>query len=269
MIYAISDLHLGDGGPRDNSVANLPALNTFLDYVQDMGGRLIICGDMFEFWQANLSAVLVHHESLLDRLANMDVTYVVGNHDIDLLHFCDPKLTSRIKFIHPFFKRMRVEAWGLECGHQWKFIHGHTSDPVCLSTNPGIARIGAIYSALMEDKNGSPFRNKVTIESQTVGRVEWLIDMWRWCRGLQSRQREIYRNVYEKHLTYPNCSLRVVTGVVMGHTHQAGRAGSRLFNCGTWAEDRCSFVQVQGAGQVYDWVDSTPKINTTQLLRSR
>ena len=268
MIYAISDLHLGDGGPRDNSVANLPALNTFLDYVQDTGGRLVICGDMFEFWQANLSTVLLHHEPLLDRLANMGATYVVGNHDIDLLHFCDPKLTSRIKFVHPFFKKMRAEAWAFEHGCHWTFIHGHRSDPACWSNNPGLGRISAIYSALKEDKNGSPFRNKVTVESQTVGRIEWLIDMWRWCRGLQSRQREIYSDVIRTHLSRYTCT----RGVVMGHTHQAGRAGSMLLNCGTWAEDVCSFVRIQGAvgaGQAYDWVDGAPKINTTALLESR
>jgi UDP-2,3-diacylglucosamine pyrophosphatase LpxH len=221
---------------------------------------------MFEFWQANLSTVLLHHEPLLDRLANMGATYVVGNHDIDLLHFCDPKLTSRIKFVHPFFKKMHTEAWFDVKGVRWKFIHGHRSDPACSSNNPGLGRISAIYSALKEDQNGSPFRNKVTVESQTVGRIEWLIDMWRWCTGRLSRQREIYSDVRAKHLTGPDRPW----GVVMGHTHQAGRAGSQTLNCGTWAEDRCSFVRIQGgAGQVYDWVNGAPKINTTGLLGSR
>jgi UDP-2,3-diacylglucosamine pyrophosphatase LpxH len=88
--YVVSDLHIGDGGPRDNFAhgPGAPLLDSFLDFVDQQDGRLVICGDLFEFWQANLSKVLVRHEPLLARLARMDTIYVLGNHDADLLYFC-------------------------------------------------------------------------------------------------------------------------------------------------------------------------------------
>ena len=33
-------------------------LRSFLDFVEDNHGRLVICGDLFELWQSNISKVL-------------------------------------------------------------------------------------------------------------------------------------------------------------------------------------------------------------------
>jgi len=85
-IFVISDLHMGDGGARDNFALNNreKELGLFLDYVASQQGELIILGDLFDFWQMNLSKVVTTHIPLLDRLAAMNATYVVGNHDADL-----------------------------------------------------------------------------------------------------------------------------------------------------------------------------------------
>ena len=78
-------LHMGDGGARDNFPLGdrEKQLNLFLDYVGSQQGELIILGDLFDFWQMNLSKIVMKHMPLLDRLAAMNATYVVGNHDAD------------------------------------------------------------------------------------------------------------------------------------------------------------------------------------------
>jgi hypothetical protein len=50
----------------------------------------------------NLSLLLVKRRELLDHFALLDVTYVPGNHDVDLAHFEGTDLV-----LHPFFQRMR------------------------------------------------------------------------------------------------------------------------------------------------------------------
>ncbi len=100
-VYAISDLHMGDGGPRDNFAYGdrEDRIQLFLDFVEDNHGRLVICGDLFELWQSNVSKVLTKRMWLLDRLARMEAVYVLGNHDADLRYFVGQQHTW---LGHPF-----------------------------------------------------------------------------------------------------------------------------------------------------------------------
>ena len=138
-IFVISDLHMGDGGPRDNFAAGdkEQQLDLFIDFVKKENGELIIVGDLFEFWQASLGKVLVMRRPLIDRLSNMGATFVIGNHDSDL----EALIGSDI--LGPrFFKKDRIakklsiyddddiehpatleEIEGLECAAVWEPQH--------------------------------------------------------------------------------------------------------------------------------------------------
>ena len=59
-------------------------LNGFLDYVERNSGELLIVGDLLELWYCRLESVLSAHAELFDRLAEMNFTYILGNHDEDL-----------------------------------------------------------------------------------------------------------------------------------------------------------------------------------------
>src|SRR5262249_3782890 len=65
-IFVISDLHLGDGGARDNFEAGgkTRALRSFLDHVGSEGGELFVLGDLLELWQMNLSVLFVKRREL-------------------------------------------------------------------------------------------------------------------------------------------------------------------------------------------------------------
>ena len=57
-VVVISDLHLGDRGPRDSFAVGdrEKQLTLFLDFVDQQQGELVVLGDLFEFWQMNVSA---------------------------------------------------------------------------------------------------------------------------------------------------------------------------------------------------------------------
>lgn len=68
-IFVISDLHLGDHSKRDNffvkgkdqdgkEIDRSKLLTEFLDMVEENKGQLVILGDLFEFWQANVGEVI-------------------------------------------------------------------------------------------------------------------------------------------------------------------------------------------------------------------
>ena len=264
-IYVVSDLHMGDGGPRDNFAygSHEKDFLTFLDMVEDNHGRLVICGDLFELWQSNISKVITKRVWLLDRLSRMEATYVLGNHDADLRYFMSDE-RERLWLNHPFFRRMTNSFSRVVGGRRFHFTHGHVADPYCSSDTPGLGRITAIYSGLCEDKNGGPMLDKYrTVEDKAVGRLERLVSLWDRLRGKPDRFTAINRRLH-KLLVEPAGGYDVI---VCGHTHFPGHIGEWHYNSGTWAERTNSFVYVseKGAVGVFDWANKTATPNMTTL----
>lgn len=262
-LYAISDLHIGDGGPRDNFAygTHEQELLTFLDRVEADRGRLVICGDLFELWQANVSKVITKRVWLIDRLAAMETVYVLGNHDADLRYFMPGE---RDWLNHPFFCRMTDSFSQVIGGRRFHFTHGHIADPYCAGDTPGLGRITAIYSGLAEDEHGGPMLDKYrTVEAKVIGPLERLVSLWGRLRGRPDRFTEINRTLH-RLLVEPTDGYDVV---VCGHTHSPGRIGDWHYNCGTWAERTNSFVRIENDGTVgvFDWIDSRPVANETVL----
>jgi len=253
----ISDLHMGDGGPRDNFAYGSRAceFNAFLDAVEAQGTTLVICGDLFEFWQANLSAVITYRKPLLDRLARLGAIYIPGNHDADLSYFIGRKWLT-----HPFFRTMRLCHTITVAYRTFHFYHGHEEDPYCCTDRPGIGRISAIYAGLKEDRNGGPMLDKhKTVEDMTVGRIERCMSAVRKLFGLPGRVETLNARWLRR--------VPQDDAIVFGHTHSPGQKDGKLFNCGSWAETRNGFVRIYDDGSVHvmDWINCQAVPNETEL----
>lgn len=266
-IYCVSDLHLGDCGRRDNFSCmsggqRLTEFGHFLEFVEKNNGQLLILGDFFELWQSNMSAVLTAREQLLDRLARMKAIYVLGNHDIDLVHFIHHNWLG-----HSFFQRMCLSHTAEVAGRKFHFIHGHQTDDFCSGDTPGLGRITAIYTGLKEDRNGSPlYKGKYpTVEARSIGFLEGWVDFIGRLRGKPGRIQQMNRGLC--HLLDRDRSKYDV--LVSGHTHRAGKiAGWSIYNTGTWAEQTNSFVVISryGGVGVFDWVDDKAVPNQRKLF---
>ncbi len=262
-VFVVSDLHMGDGGPRDNFVIDNKEtqFNLFLDYVEENKGRLVICGDLFELWQSNISKVLTRRMKLLNRLADMETIYVIGNHDIDLRYFV---FNTKEWLPHPFFEHLCISCFVQIADKKFKLIHGHQADPYCNSEAPGLGRITAILSGLAEDKNGGPMLNKYrTVEDRVVGPMEKAVSVWNWLCGKPDRFTEINRRLYDLHLVDEDGP----DVVICGHTHFAGHIETWHYNSGTWAERVNSFIRIEpdATVQVYDWDDAQAVPNHKEL----
>jgi UDP-2,3-diacylglucosamine pyrophosphatase LpxH/uncharacterized membrane protein HdeD (DUF308 family) len=275
-IFVISDLHLGDGGLRDKFEAGNKTrqLRAFLDHVGAEGGELFILGDLFELWQMNLSLLLVKRREILDHFALLDVTYVPGNHDIDLAHF------EGTDFIHhPFFQRIRRPFIREVGGKRYAFSHGHETDAFNAGDDPGFGRMLAIFAALFEQQNGSP----LLAGGEGVGDVleqfgESMLTIWRVAaaavarRAVGQRNREAGPNSAPTPAQDPNRLLEHVAGVraalergaydvaVLGHTHKPGRIGGWYFNSGTWIGPRNTYLRISPDGDIryHEWKDDRP-----------
>ncbi|WP_437282773.1 metallophosphoesterase [Sorangium sp. So ce375] len=269
-IFVISDLHLGDGGARDNFDAGrkTPQLRAFLDHVGSEGGELFVLGDLFELWQMNLSLLLVKRRALLDQLATLRLVYVPGNHDIDLIHFIETDFLQ-----HPFFTCMRAPFVRELGGKRFRFCHGHETDPFNAGDHPGFGRMLTIFAGIFEDENGSPLLTSgESVEDILEQFGDSMLAIWR--RALATMDhRGMKGDVCPKVALTPAQSpdrlgehvdgIRAALDVgaydvtVLGHTHKAGRIGGWYFNSGSWTGPRNSFLRISPDGHVryLEWKD--------------
>ncbi|MFW6106556.1 MAG: UDP-2,3-diacylglucosamine diphosphatase [bacterium] len=281
-IFVISDLHIGDGGPRDNfghAESTRPEqLMAFLDYVEQENGELIIVGDLLEFWQSSLSKVIVHNLPLLDRFAELEATYVLGNHDADLLHFVGKSLLA-----HPLFASMTGPIERTIGGKRFKFMHGHEVDKANAGDTPGIGRVAAILAGIGEDLVGGPYLpNGKAVESYLMGIVGKAIGLWGWVvrwfkwkiaggppkvKGQLTPRQDPDRADEMLVLYDQNRQKEGYEVLIAGHTHQPGQMDGWYFNTGSWATTDNNFARIAPSGDVrlFDWIDGKPVANDNIL----
>jgi UDP-2,3-diacylglucosamine pyrophosphatase LpxH/uncharacterized membrane protein HdeD (DUF308 family) len=267
-IFVISDLHLGDRSGRDKFEAGdkTSPLRELLEHVGREDGELFILGDMFELWQMNLSALFIARRELLDQLAQLRVTYVPGNHDVDLVHFIEDDFLK-----HPFFQRMRAPFVREIGGKRFRFFHGHETDPFNAGDEPGFGRMLSIFGGVFEDAYGSP----LVKGGGAVGDVleqfgESMLTIWRVARMSMKKlpgKENVQPNAELTPAQNPDRLEEHVAGVradreagcyevaVLGHTHQAGRIGEWYFNSGSWMGPRNPFLRISPDGHVtyFEW----------------
>jgi UDP-2,3-diacylglucosamine pyrophosphatase LpxH len=255
--YVISDLHLVDGGPRDPFAwgDRLPHFNSFLDFVEEHSGHLIIAGDLLDLWRGNFSKAMMHYAKLLDRLAAMGAVYVLGNHDCDLRYFIG---TDHLT--HPIFKKMSLPFILNDCGKRIKIMHGHEADAYCANDMPGMGHILAIITAQMEEKNGGPVWHGKGIEELFVGGLEKMVTFHERFWGKKPRDLELMQGL-KVAVDNDECDM-----VVAGHTHTPGQIGNWYYNSGSWCTVKPnSFIWITGGEvRIFDWLDY-PIANTVVL----
>ncbi len=110
----VSDLHIQ--GLED------PTLKAFLAFLDEREGtisRLVIVGDLFDFWVGFRSVVYVHYVPVLERLWRLRqkgvvIDYVEGNHDFDLGPFFRDILKVNVI---PKEASLQLDHWNIYLTH--------------------------------------------------------------------------------------------------------------------------------------------------------
>jgi UDP-2,3-diacylglucosamine pyrophosphatase LpxH len=268
-IFVISDLHLGDGGVRDNFEAGgrTGPLHQFVDHVGAEGGELFILGDLFELWQMNTSRILVHRRPLLDHFVQLPLVYVPGNHDVDLVHFIGTGFLQ-----HPLFTNMRRPFERQLGGRRFRFFHGHELDRFNASEDPGFGQMLTIFAGLFEDQNKSPLlASGEAVEAVLEQFGESMLALWTSATAALSARVGISDDVEPRAALTPAQNpdrlaehlqgLRLARlrdgwdAAVLGHTHKLGCVGDWYHNSGTWVGSTPSFLRIDPEGHVryFEW----------------
>lgn len=183
-LYFLSDFHLG----APNAAASLErekAVVAFLESVRHDAGRIIIAGDIFDFWFEYKKAIPRGFTRLLGKLAELTdsgipIEVFVGNHDMWMRDYFQQELNIPVHYEPKVYewngKRFYIgHGDGLGPGdHGFKFIKKIFRNPLCqwlfgwLHPNLGIG-LANYFSRKSREKTGEA-------DAEFLGAdKEWLI----------------------------------------------------------------------------------------------
>ena len=234
--YIVSDLHMGDGSDTDNFAPYKQRFLNFLDKVQDEKAKLIIAGDAFEFWEACHGDVVKANFDLIARLLKMDATFVVGNHDVDLMGFIGMPLGCANNL---------VAGVDLEFnGRVIHICHGHEFD---IFNDANSMFTGKLTGLLFHKFELDVGRNKAEWVERVVEPIVrkimlQIIRFYRRVFARTSRERLLSPVSFMEawRAINPNCNL------ISGHTHMAGRYKDWHLDCGSWQDTQAHYVKICG-----------------------
>ena len=111
----VSDVHLG------TELSNRDRFINFIENLENDVDHFVLLGDILDFWRRDPVGVLLENADIIQKLMSIEpeinVSYIVGNHDFHLIRF--PQSYFGAKFD---LKR----DLSLEYGEtKYRFIHGH------------------------------------------------------------------------------------------------------------------------------------------------
>lgn len=274
-IFVVSDLHIGNGSSLDQfQIAGAePLFLRFLDYVSNEEGRLIITGDLLELWRFPLTEVIDHRHRLLDRIAEADPVYILGNHDACIANASQDQ-------VHSLFQCVQSPFTVTIGDQRFRLMHGHEHDPFIKNRLYSRTLPGWLSAAFLVKDNVCRWTGD-SIPNLFLEGGEYLLDFYHGLRGdvrgqvhpalrrhrerFQRRSRDSFRT--QKMLSryhHDKDDLNYDIAVV-GHSHKVGRCGNWYFNSGCWIGATHSFLKIWPDGRVeaYNWDRQGPRSNQT------
>jgi UDP-2,3-diacylglucosamine pyrophosphatase LpxH len=251
MIVVVSDVHLGsDVGRKCKGTGHAcddleldPLFQAFMeyigkDYLQTKEDRLILLGDIFDFWRKDAAEVLIENQEAVSKMKEIArrcvINYVVGNHDYSI------RGMWRVAGTKNLFSTMEKSLHLDIDGKAFTFIHGHQLEVLAnpydksqkvydsisalLCSTAGVTgtAASALWSYINPSINGDYMRSMQMSTSERLKGKHNALDTVE--KLAQSKSRSIYTGA-EGWLVY-------------GHTHRGYvDEMSRTANSGSWGRN--------------------------------
>ena len=279
-IFVISDMHIGSGGARDSfeQYDRSSSFCNFLNYVEKEAGEIIILGDFIDLWRFSLKKVIKARMDLLDRLSEMKISCIPGNHDQALMRYMNLD-----NLPHPFFNKITQPLVKYIGGRKFSFFHGHELDIFNRNLTPRIGRFLGLSSSWIEYIKGYPVFSSENIEDallnieekmfvsclnviKQLARILSLPEIFEDIQVLP-RQKRIEKMIL-KH-EYKN-EIEGNDVAISAHTHRPLKFQNWHFNSGSWTDKTNDFIRILPDGKVslFHWDKDTPKSNNNEIKSS-
>jgi UDP-2,3-diacylglucosamine hydrolase len=249
----LSDAHLGEGG-LEEELRKEEVLLSFLRSLDPWQDRLVICGDLFDFWYEYKYVVAAEHFRVIAVLAEqvekgLAVDYVAGNHDFWMRDF--------------FPKRLGIP------------VHRHAA-----TLQHGTLRIYASHGdGLRRDDRGYRLLKRVLQNRVNIALFRWVhpdlgYAFAHWVAGLSRKRdahpyRELDDSDYIRHADSLLASGYDV--VVLAHTHKRRllqREKGIFLNPGEWLSE-FTFGELRGnVASLKKWLFESGRAGRAETLET-
>ncbi|MFW6100667.1 MAG: metallophosphoesterase [Bacteroidota bacterium] len=235
--FIVSDLHMGDGSSADDFKPNKKLFLDFLEHVKRQEGTLILAGDVFELWQADLQSILKNNFEVFKMLFELRPKVIVGNHDYYLKTFID--------FDFVYYPALQIEA---ESGDIIRVEHGNVYDPnndpeKNMQLGKIVAAAGGIAENWVHPDIDETFMSFVG-KAKSVGNSVCEEITTPWTEEKRTKKKQSNNN-YVKAANNIVKENDDISWVVFGHTHNAEiKHEQHYVNSGCWVKEIPSFVKI-------------------------
>ena len=251
MIVVVSDVHLGsDVGRKSKGTGRAsddldldPLFQTFVgyigkEYLQTKEDRLILLGDIFDFWRKDAAEVMIENQDAVfkmrDIAARSAINYVVGNHDYSIREMW--KKAANKSLFSTMDKKLHLNIEG----EDFTFMHGHQFEVLA---NP------YDKSEKLYDSISAMLCNSAGVTGSAASAIWAAIDPETHLDYMKSMKKSVSERLKGKHnaidaveMLAQSKSRTIYTGaegwLVYGHTHRGYvDEESKTANTGSWGRD--------------------------------
>ncbi len=242
---AVSDVHLGaESGNRD----------TFIDFIENLGDdvdRLVLLGDILDFWRRDPVGVLLENIDIIQRLMSLEpeinVSYVLGNHDFHLIQFSKSYFGSMFDLDYDLSLRYGETTYRFIHGYQLEYKRFGTlaayelfADEMC-EAGDDVGRVAdAVWKKIVE---GGDVLNRIR---NLIGRPNWVSEMVG-----ETASPPVKRNLKKLE----GYAAQLTTGryagefLIYGHTHEPFvKMEKNIANTGSWVEGSTDYLELDAGG---------------------
>ncbi len=260
MIISVSDVHLGEEGypERDRQFSK------WLDFIKNgalrNGGHLVLLGDIFDFWRKDSVQILQEHSDVIEKLyefqSNVDIHYVIGNHDFYIGEVPEYFKANPFKFFGPAIDITEVQTFRFVHGYQLEvMVNPYSKD---MKLYESLARRLSYHSGLT-GQAASGIWNVICSLTQAEG--EYLSSMLKDPASRLNGKSSAGEKIMALAKSKGRCLLlgSPFDWLVYGHTHNSFiDPNSRTINTGSWGRGRSSdsmwYLKIdRGVPELVEW----------------
>nr|QNO49632.1 UDP-2,3-diacylglucosamine hydrolase [Methanosarcinales archaeon ANME-2c ERB4] len=243
---AVSDVHLG------TEHSNRSKFIDFLDNLGDDVDHLVLLGDMLDFWRRDPVGVLLENIDVIRKLVSLEpeinVSYVLGNHDFHLIQFPKSYFNSVFDLNYDLSLRYGETTYRFIHGYQLECARFGTLEAYELFANEmceagdDVGRVAdAVWKSVCE---GGKIIDR--IRNLLIGRPNWVSEMVgetvappdkRDLKKLEGYAAQLITGTYAGEF------------LIYGHTHEPFvKMEENIANTGSWVEGSTDYLEIDAEG---------------------
>lgn len=254
---AVSDVHLGT---KDS---NRSKFIHFMDNLGDDVDRIVLLGDIFDFWRRDPVGVLLENIDIIQKLISLEpeinISYVIGNHDFHLIKFPQSYFGEKFDLQHD----LSLEYGGT----RYRFIHGHQLENRQFGTLENYETFADVLCMAGDDVG-----NAAEMIWDKIGEGGGILDMIRNLLGIsmflsnprpkftlpwiRERIDEILLEPKERNIEkYEEYAIELVNEkykdefLIYAHSHEPYvKTEKNLANTGSWVRGSSDYLEISESG---------------------